>query len=83
MLQPKHLAIVRAALTFWDEEMAGADKSLFQHYLHVQDAGVEFGADDVLASRQFFQLRNAEADDRTRYFHCPPVSVLLVPVSGE
>ena len=82
MLQPKHLAIVRAALTFWDEEMAGADKSLFQHYLHVQDAGVEFGADDVLASRQFFNsvtLRPTTELD----ISLPAGSVLLVPVSGE
>lgn len=63
MLQPKHLAIIRAALTYWDEEMAGADKSVYQHYLHSQDVDVRIVAEDVTLLRQFFssaELANVE-----------------------
>ena len=52
MLQPKHLAIVRAALTYWDEEMAGASQAVYQHYLHSMDADVKIEAVDVTHARQ-------------------------------
>ena len=48
----KHLAIIRAALTFWDEEMAGASKSVYQHYLNSKDQDIEFDDYDVALTRR-------------------------------
>ena len=50
----KHLAIVRAALTFWDEEMASTEESVYKHYLHSADSGTLISATDVVAARKHF-----------------------------
>ena len=50
----KHLAIVRAALTFWDEEMASADESIYTHYLHSADRGTLITAIEVAKTRAYF-----------------------------
>ena len=39
-MQPKHLAIVRAALTFWDEEMSAVSHETYRHYLHSKDQNI-------------------------------------------
>ena len=54
MITSKHLAIIRAALTFWDEEMGAAGESVYSHYLHSNDNGTKFTADDVAQIRVFF-----------------------------
>ncbi len=53
-MQAKHLAIVRAALTFWDEEMATAPESVYQHYLHSKDKEASIAASEVAETRRFF-----------------------------
>ena len=53
ILKPKHLAIVRAALTFWDEEM-GAAHDCYRHYLHSRDQDVVFSPEDIVAVRAYF-----------------------------
>ena len=63
MLQPTHLAIVRAALTYWDEEMSGADQTVYQHYLHSQDANVKIDAVSVTQARQFFNAAKLRAPE--------------------
>lgn len=76
MLQPKHLAIVRAALTYWDEEMAGASQAVYQHYLHSMDADVKIEAVDVTHTRQFFNA--AKLEDLAAFsFSLPENSIIL------
>ena len=53
-MQAKHLAIVRATLTFWDEEMASVPETVYQHYLHSKDQGTLITPDDVVEARSFF-----------------------------
>ena len=54
MITNKHLAIVRAALTFWDEEMSPTEESVYRHYLHSADSGTRISAADVAAARKYF-----------------------------
>ena len=71
MITEKHLAIVRAALTFWDEEMASANQSAYKHYLHSADAETEFSPEDVGFARQYFnnvELKAALIEWSTRAF---------------
>ena len=53
-MHPKHLAIVRAALTFWDEEMASASRGTYRHYLHSTDQDVVISAADIAMVRAYF-----------------------------
>ena len=53
-MQPKHLAIVRAALTFWDEEMASVPRESYRHYLHSKDQDVVISPEDVAEARVYF-----------------------------
>ena len=53
-MKPVHLAVVRAALTFWDEEMATASRPVYRHYLHSRDQEVVIAPADVAAARVFF-----------------------------
>ena len=53
-LQPTHLAIVRAALTFWDEEMGGVSHEIYRHYLHSNDKDVVLTAESVARARMYF-----------------------------
>ena len=69
MLQPKHLAIVRAALTYWDEEMGPEPESVYRHYLHSQDIGTTFAAIDIANVRRDFNkatIKYALLDSATR-----------------
>ena len=54
MLQPPHLAIVRAALTYWDEEMGSEAQSVYRHYLHSKDRGITFAPIDIANVRRDF-----------------------------
>ena len=54
MLQPKHLAIARASLTYWDEEMGAEPESVYRHYLHSQDFGTTFAPIDIANVRREF-----------------------------
>lgn len=53
MITEKHLAIVRAALTFWDEEMSMENESVYEHYLHSNDQGRKLTANDVADIRDY------------------------------
>ena len=53
-LQPRHLAIVRAALTFWDEEMSAASHETYRHYLHSRDQEEVIFPKDVAETRAYF-----------------------------
>lgn len=53
-LQAKHLAIVRAALTFWDEEMSVVSHETYRHYLHSKDQKVAIVPEDVAIARSYF-----------------------------
>ena len=53
-MQHQHLAIVRAALTFWDEEMASVSDTIYRHYLHSKDQGVEITPGNVALVRTYF-----------------------------
>ena len=71
MITNKHVAIVRAALTFWDEEMATASQSTYQHYLHSADVGTEFTPDEVALVRRYFnniELKKALLNQLTGHF---------------
>lgn len=54
MLNSKHLAIVRAALTYWDEEMGAESHDVYRHYLHSRDQDIVFNPDDVASVRSYF-----------------------------
>lgn len=54
ILQPKHLAIVRAALTYWDEEMGTASYEMYRHYLHSRDTNECFTPEDIVDVRVYF-----------------------------
>ena len=60
MFNEKHLAIIRVALTYWDEEMAGVSKSVYQHYLNSKDQDIEFDDRDVAFTRRLLNLVNIE-----------------------
>ena len=69
MLQPKHLAIVRAALTYWDEEMGPEPESVYRYYLHSQDIGTTFAPIDIANVRRDFNkstIKYALLDSDTR-----------------
>jgi hypothetical protein len=71
VITEKHFAIVRAALTFWDEEMQMTDDSVYQHYLHSVDQGAELTAQDVAEIRYYFnnvELKVALIDNSTGKF---------------
>lgn len=53
-MQHKHLTIVRAALTFWDEEMASVSHETYRHYLHSKDQDVVIVPEDVAVARVYF-----------------------------
>ncbi len=70
MLKEKHIAIVRAALTFWDEEI-GANESMYKHYLHSSDQGIEISPADIMELRMYFnevQIQFALVDDESGVF---------------
>jgi hypothetical protein len=86
-LRAKHLAIVRAALTFWDEEMASAPEAIYGHYLHSKDQGTRIAPTDVATARAYFNevdlkfaLIKRESDefltgklaDQSSDLSCPP-----------
>ena len=52
-MQARHLAIVRAALTFWDEEMSGASHETYRHYLHFKDQEEVIFPNDVAEVRVY------------------------------
>ncbi len=65
MISNKHLAIVRAALTFWDEEMGASDREAYKHYLHTKDKEMEFSAKEIAEARNLFnsvELKTALVD---------------------
>ncbi|MEZ6093461.1 MAG: hypothetical protein R3C03_04365 [Pirellulaceae bacterium] len=45
---------MRAALTFWDEEMGAVDQSVYKHYLHSTDLSTKLTAQDVAETRDYF-----------------------------
>ena len=53
-MQPKHLAIVRAALTFWDEEMSAVSHETYRHYLHSKDQNIVISPRDIAIARAYF-----------------------------
>ena len=53
-MQAKHLAIVRAALTFWDEEMSGSSHETHRHYLHSKDQEEVIFPNEVSEVRAYF-----------------------------
>ena len=53
-MQTKHLALVRAALTFWDEEMSAVSHETYRHYLHSKDQEVFIAPEDVAIARAYF-----------------------------
>lgn len=53
-LQTQHLAIVRAALTLWDEEMASEQEEVYRHYLHSKDLGTLITPIAVAEARAYF-----------------------------
>ena len=68
-MQPKHIAIVRAALTYWDEEMGSQSESVYRHYLHSLDNGTAFTPIDIANVRREFNkatLRYALFDTDAR-----------------
>jgi hypothetical protein len=77
----KHLAIVRAALTFWDEEMASIEESVYKHYLHSVDLGTRITATDVVAVRKHFnevELKFALVENESgRFVSENPVDTVL------
>jgi len=54
MLQTKHLAIVRAALKYWHEEMGSVSHDVYRHYLHSRDRELELSLDDIVSARAYF-----------------------------
>ena len=54
MINDKHLTIVRAALTFWDEEMSMVDATVYQPYLHTKDHGALLSPAEVAEVRHYF-----------------------------
>ena len=54
MINHTHLAIVRAALTYWDEEMSSVDQSIYSHYLHSMDRGVVLTPKSIAIARSYF-----------------------------
>jgi len=71
LLTAKHLAIVRAALTFWDEEMSSVDESIYQHYFHSSDKAKRFTPFDVAEARRYFngvELNYALCEKQTGMF---------------
>lgn len=68
MINETHLAVVRAALTFWDEEISMVTRSVYRHYLHSSDSERVLSTEDVAVTRQFFnnvELRFASVNDTT------------------
>ena len=51
MLSETHLAIIRAAVKFLDEEIAPHGNSTLRHYLHARDSGVDVVAGDIPVTR--------------------------------
>ncbi len=47
MLQPRHLAVIRAALQFWDEEQSPHGAAAFAGYVDEQLPGDELTSEDV------------------------------------
>lgn len=58
VLRADQLAIVRAALTLWDEEMGSAPEAVYQHYLHSKDQGAAITAEDIATTRAYFNQVN-------------------------
>jgi hypothetical protein len=54
MLTEKHLAIVRAALKFLDEEMSPSGIDALFHYLDSEGQSIGVSLDDLQDARQFF-----------------------------
>ena len=54
MINHTHLAIVRAALTYWDEEMSSVEQTIYSHYLHSRDRGVVLTPESIAIARSFF-----------------------------
>ncbi len=53
-MKSKQLAIVRAALTYWDEEMGSASPAIYRHYLHSTDQEIAIVPHDVAVTRAYF-----------------------------
>lgn len=82
MLQPTHLAIVRAALTYWDEEMSGAAPAVYQHYLHSRDADIKIDAVDVTRARHFFNSARLRLPEELSVT-LPERSVILISATDH
>ena len=55
MLTLKHLAVVRAALKFFDEEISPHGKKALEHYLEQESRQLSISADHITQSRTFFE----------------------------
>ena len=54
MLTEKHLAVVRAALRFLDEEIGPSGSEALHHYLEDQSRASGVFIDDIKVAREFF-----------------------------
>ncbi|QEG22037.1 hypothetical protein [Mariniblastus fucicola] len=79
MLNSKHLAIVRAALTYWDEEMGAESHDVYRHYLHSRDKDTVFTPDDVASVRSYFNA----VDHRRGLLNVQTGKLLLVTFEDE
>ena len=52
MLTEKHLAIIRAALRFWDQEMSPHGDDMFLDYLDESDRNLELTVADTRVTRE-------------------------------
>ena len=55
MLSETHLAIIRAALKYLDEEMSPHGNAILQNYLHRQDSGIDVVAGDIPVTRAIME----------------------------
>jgi hypothetical protein len=55
VLTEKHLAVVRAALKFLDEEMSPSGIDALFHYLDIEGRSIGVSLDDLHSARQFFE----------------------------
>ena len=79
MLNQKHLAVIRAALKFLEEEMTG-DSDVLVHYLHDADRELTIDSNDIVETRRLCNqsiLLHASIDNFSGEFITP------APVSGD
>ncbi|MCA9124840.1 MAG: hypothetical protein H6822_24575 [Planctomycetaceae bacterium] len=72
MLTPRHLAVIRAALKYWDEEMSPHRAGSFAAYLDEPSLAGNLTSEDVTYARQ--QLANCTA----RYAACDEAATTLI-----